>query len=111
MNGMVAKISANRSQAELHSTTSMRSQSFDYRHRLALARIAIRLHRYCAENGVFPKDLAEIVDTSLPNLPINLLDDQPVLYQSTATGCGIALESNTSTDSETISVTIPMKKT
>lgn len=82
MNGMDVKISANRSQVELHSTTSMRSQTFDYRHRLALARIAIRLHRYCAENGVFPKDLAEIVDTSLPNLPINLWDDQPVRYQS-----------------------------
>lgn len=48
---------------------------------------------------------AEIVDTSLLNLPINLLDDQPVLYQSTATGCEIAFESDTSTGSETFGTT------
>jgi hypothetical protein len=92
------------------STDAIRSRSFDYRHQLALSRIAIRLRRYCAKHAVFPKDLAEIVDTSLPNLPLNLWDDQPVSYQTTATGCEIAFESDKSTGSETISIAIPTNK-
>jgi hypothetical protein len=92
------------------STTAIRSRSFDYRHQLALSRVAIRLRRYCAEHGVFPNELAEIVDTSLPILPLNLWDDQPVRYQTTTTGCEIAFESNKSTGSETISITLPINK-
>lgn len=92
------------------STTTIRSRSFDLRHQVALSRIAIRLRRYCAKHAVFPKDLAEIVDTSLPKLPLNLWDDQPVSYQTTATGCEIAFESDKSTGSETISIAIPTNK-
>lgn len=112
-NEMTQKLSADRNSPLaflMPSTTAIRSHSFDYRHQLALSRIAIRLRRYCAKHGVFPKDLAEIVDTSLPNLPLNLWDDQPVSYQTTSTGCEIAFESDKSTGSETISIAIPTNK-
>lgn len=96
--------------AFLPSTNYLRSQAFDYRHRLALARIAIRLRRYATQHGSFPTSLTEIVDEALPKLPLNLWNDQPVTYQLTATGCEISLQAENETESKNISIAIPLIK-
>lgn len=85
------RINAHPKRYPLTSTFSIHAKNIHrsglmYRQKIMNARLAIRVCQFRHKHGKLPVRLHEVLDNTIPAVPVGLLSDQPIRYRSTSTG-------------------------